>query len=343
MIIDNPSKRYEIVLGSTKTTTDMPVCISYEDVPEGITGALDTQTNGTTAVPLLTMTEARTKRALKEMTVNNVDTLPKTVTIRLVNGSTTRQVYSCVLQVGDMLGYTETAGFYVKDSNGNTKTIAAPNTATSGISPVTSSASPDIFGAAGYTINLDNSTPVTTTSFAACTSAQVGSAKKVIPAQNWNVTASANLVVDGATSGTFLMPAGAILEVLAASTTTFKVTTIFATGTWTATFTGFTTSPTSVFKYTKIGRTVHVTPVTTAIAATSNATTKTATGMPSGLIPSDITYLASAAADNGGARAFASCRIFTDGTITFYKDASGNAFTASGTAELILYAFTYTL
>lgn len=236
MIIDNPSKRYEIVLGSAKTTTDMPVCISYEDVPAGITGALDTQTNGTTAVPILTMTEARTKRALKEMTVNNVDTLPKTVTIRLVNGSTTRQVYSCVLQVGDMLGYTDTVGYYVKDSNGNTKTIAAPNTATSGISPVTSSASPDIFGQAGYTINLDNSTPVTTTSFTACTSAQVGSVKKVIPAQNWNVTASANLVVDGATSGTYVMPANAHLEVRAETTTKFILTTILANGTYTPTY-----------------------------------------------------------------------------------------------------------
>ena len=97
---------------------------------------------------------------------------------------------------------------------------------------VVSAAATDIFGAAGATISIDNSTPVTTTSFSACTSAQVGSVKRVIPVQAWSVTASANLVVDGATSGTFKMPAGAKLEVLASTTTKFEITTIFATGTW---------------------------------------------------------------------------------------------------------------
>ena len=98
---------------------------------------------------------------------------------------------------------------------------------------VASAATLDIFGAAGATISIDNSTPVTTTSFTACTSAQVGSVKRVIPVQNWSITASANLVVDGATSGTFVMPAGAKLEVLASTTTLFQLTTISASGLWT--------------------------------------------------------------------------------------------------------------
>jgi hypothetical protein len=98
---------------------------------------------------------------------------------------------------------------------------------------VISATATDIFGAAGATISINNSTPVTTTSFTACTSNQVGSVKRVIPVQNWSVTASANLVVDGATSGTYVMPAGAKLEVLASTTTLFILTTIQATGTWT--------------------------------------------------------------------------------------------------------------
>lgn len=238
--------------------------------------------------------------------------------------------------------YAKTDGLlYSKDDAGNEYILSGAQT--TGYPTVTSAASPDIFGAAGATISINNSTPVTTEAFTACTSAQVGSVKRVIPAQDWSVTASANLIIDGATSGTLLMPANANLEVIPLTTTQFKVTTIEATGTWTATFTGFTTSPTSVFKYTKIGRTVHVTPVTTAISATSNATTKTATGMLSGLLPSDITYIPCVAADNGGARAFASSRILTDGTVEFYKDASGNAFTNSGTATLILYEFSYSV
>jgi hypothetical protein len=96
-----------------------------------------------------------------------------------------------------------------------------------------SAASLNIFGASGYAINLDNSTPVVTTSLVACTNAQVGSTKKVFPAQNWSITASANLIIDGATSGTYLMPAGANIEVFAMTNTQFMITTIFATGLWT--------------------------------------------------------------------------------------------------------------
>ena len=98
---------------------------------------------------------------------------------------------------------------------------------------VISATATDIFGAAGATISINNSTPVTTTSFTACTSNQVGSVRRVIPVQAWSVTASANLVIDGATSGTFVMPAGARLEVLASSTTLFLLTIVSASGTWT--------------------------------------------------------------------------------------------------------------
>jgi hypothetical protein len=98
---------------------------------------------------------------------------------------------------------------------------------------VASATSPDIFGAAGVTINYDNTTPVTATSFAACTTAQIGSTKTIIPTADANFTASANLIIDGATSGTYLMPANAIVQVLALSTTQFKITTIEAYGTWT--------------------------------------------------------------------------------------------------------------
>lgn len=98
---------------------------------------------------------------------------------------------------------------------------------------VNSATSPDIFAAVGATINLNNSSPVTTTSFVACTAAQVGSIKTIIPNANWSITASANLIVDGLITGTIVMPANANLQVIPLTTTQFKVTTIFATGTFT--------------------------------------------------------------------------------------------------------------
>jgi hypothetical protein len=134
---------------------------------------------------------------------------------------------------GYLAVYSKTADklLYTKDEFGNEYLLNSVRTF--GLVTVVSAATPDIFGAAGATISLDNSTPVTATSFAACTVAQVGLTKTVTPNTNWNITASASLKVDGATSGTFVMPLGARLSVLATSTTTFELITIFATGTWT--------------------------------------------------------------------------------------------------------------
>jgi len=126
MILDNPNKKLEIILGSAKTTTDMPVCCSYEEKPiTGITGSVDTQTNGVTAVPILTGGQMNTTRWVKDISVLNVDTVAKVVTVRLNNNGVLRPIYTCTLQVGDMLGYADYRGWYVKDANGNEKTIAS--------------------------------------------------------------------------------------------------------------------------------------------------------------------------------------------------------------------------
>lgn len=100
----------------------------------------------------------------------------------------------------------------------------------------------DIFGAAGATISIDNSTPVTATDFADCTVVQVGSVKRVIPVEAWTVTASANMTVDGIVSGDITIPADTRIDVLATATDTFTVTTDmpmaargYATGTTSAT------------------------------------------------------------------------------------------------------------
>jgi hypothetical protein len=122
---------------------------------------------------------------------------------------------------------------------------------------VASATAPDIFAAAGATINYTGTT--TATSFAACTAAQVGSTKRIIPVTGSSFTASANLIIDGATSGTILQPAGALVEVLALSTTQFKMTTIEAYGTWTPNQgAGLTVvgAFSSAGTYTKVGRLV---------------------------------------------------------------------------------------
>jgi hypothetical protein len=100
---------------------------------------------------------------------------------------------------------------------------------------VASAATLDVFGAAGAVLNVSGI--ITVTGITACTAAQVGSIKTIIPsnAAGFSITATANIVVDGAASGTYLMPMNANIQIIATSTTTFKITTIFASGTWTPT------------------------------------------------------------------------------------------------------------
>jgi len=113
--------------------------------------------------------------------------------------------------------------------------VAAPTTATQavplsmvGLMPTVAShaTTMDIFGAAGATVSVSGT--VTVTAIPNCTSAQVGSAKTIIPsdAAGFSITASASLVVDGATSGTYLMPQNANIQIIATSINTFKITTI---------------------------------------------------------------------------------------------------------------------
>jgi hypothetical protein len=102
-----------------------------------------------------------------------------------------------------------------------------------GITTVASAAAPNIFGTNAATVTIDNSTPVTTTSFAACQQAQVGTVIRLRPNANWTVTASANLKIDGVTAGNIVFTSNAKIDVLATSTTTFDVTTVYDSGTWT--------------------------------------------------------------------------------------------------------------
>jgi len=220
--------------------------------------------------------------------------------------------------------------------------VAAPTTATQAVQlqqvsllpTVTSATATDIFGAAGATISIYNSTPVTTTSFTDCTSEQVGSVKRVIPVQAWSVTASANLVVDGATSGTFVMPAGAKLEVLASTTTKFEITTISATGTWAPNGAGLTVvgAFSSVGTWSKIGNSVTIYGKvigTTSVAVSTN-----------GVISSNLPFTLNASYNNSNGLASNTANL----TCVTYIAAGSNtisAFAALAAATYITFNSTY--
>lgn len=112
-------------------------------------------------------------------------------------------------------------------------------------------------------------------------------------------------------------------------------------GTFTATATGMTTSPTGTVKYTRIGN--NVTLDLPAITGTSNATTFTLTGMPSQLRPAAVKTVLLLVADNSGAAVYGKGSIGTDGILTINKGPNGDVFTASGVKTAWAFSISYTL
>lgn len=114
-------------------------------------------------------------------------------------------------------------------------------------------------------------------------------------------------------------------------------------GTFTGTLTGCTTAPTNTFRYVKVGNIVTLV-CNGGWNATSNAITKTITGLPAAITPvSTVGYIAVSVSDNGGANTFALALPNVDNTIILYKDASGNSWTASGAVNIKPMCFSYVL
>lgn len=127
MFLDSTVKSLELILGSAVTTTAMPITVDYVDLTSTTTlaGASDSQSNGLTAVTILTAPAASTTRKVNGITVYNADSVAKIVTVRLNNNATLRILVSVTLQVGDTLVYTDVNGWYSLDSSGSIKEVAS--------------------------------------------------------------------------------------------------------------------------------------------------------------------------------------------------------------------------
>ena len=124
MLLDDTTKKIQLVLTAAATSASMPVCVYYVDSTSTalpVSGSTLTNSNGVTAVDILAAPAASTQRKVNALTVNNSDTAAKTVQIYLDSGGTDYLLCAATLQVGDVLGYTDTRGWYVNDSAGNLK------------------------------------------------------------------------------------------------------------------------------------------------------------------------------------------------------------------------------
>lgn len=105
-------------------------------------------------------------------------------------------------------------------------------------------------------------------------------------------------------------------------------------GTFTGTLTGGSTSPTDTFDGSvTYGGKVHI-QARVGYSVTSNATSKTITGMPAQFRPARDIYGFVVCSDNGGTAAVGSFKIASTGVITVYPTAARGNWTNSGTATI---------
>lgn len=149
LILDTTLKKIQIVLSGAVTTNELPIVVSYQDYTSaGITpGCSNAVTNGATPVDIVAAPGgASIYRIVKGISIYNMDTTAKTLTVSYINDATTRILIKVTLQTGESLQYTEsnkwlTFGKFGSIKNGsplilmsNTETISndaiAINTAT---------------------------------------------------------------------------------------------------------------------------------------------------------------------------------------------------------------------
>lgn len=113
----------------------------------------------------------------------------------------------------------------------------------------------------------------------------------------------------------------------------------YETGTYTVTLTSCGSATTGTARWTLNGNVVTL--FSPALTCTSNDVTKTLTGMPTDLLPSNQVYFAVFTQDNGGAYVAATAVLATSGVITLNTSANDAGWTGSGTASVRAFTITF--
>jgi hypothetical protein len=124
--LDKVTRTLQALIGGAPTTTNPTFLCTYEQSPPtaGFTttpGSL----NGATAVNLTPVPATGCTITVKELAIQNVDTVAQNVTVQMLDSSgptTSRLVGPYTLQTGETLCYTPDQGWYCMDVNGNRKT-----------------------------------------------------------------------------------------------------------------------------------------------------------------------------------------------------------------------------
>lgn len=132
VILDNTTKKLQVLLGGSVATNECPMAAGYSDVrKDGLAGgnevsqvnkSSDSISTGASAVDLVAAPPSNVRRRITDLSFYNADTTTVTVTVRLyVDANTTRVLYKATLQTLEQLYYSEAVGWYAVDVNGNQK------------------------------------------------------------------------------------------------------------------------------------------------------------------------------------------------------------------------------
>lgn len=161
---------------------------------------------------------------------------------------------------------------------------------------------------------------------------------------NYNATGNANIVTaDGSAMLANQLVANAIVQLQYSNAMTAwqaQTAKMPAVINFTGTLTGCSTAPTQLITGTRNDKQITI-DLPSGFTATSNATTKTITGMPTSLRPASGKVFTGIGVDNGGTAAAIRIDVGTDGVITLYKDVAAGSWTNSGTFTVQPFALTY--
>lgn len=111
IVLDATTKTLEVILAGAITTNQLPFVVTYVELDSTLAvsaiGETDGVTNNSSAVTMLSAPASGKIRQVKHVTIPNVDTAAATVTVRINNNGTFRQMVTMTLSTGDNLVYTE--------------------------------------------------------------------------------------------------------------------------------------------------------------------------------------------------------------------------------------------
>ena len=125
MILNAATQSLQVVLEAAHVSLPLQVVGGYvlHSATDAVPTPILTQTNGTTAVPVMPAPAASQQHQLASLTVFNADTGPQFVVIRVNDNGTFRPLFRARLLQNEALVYELKGGWQVRTAEGAIKTL----------------------------------------------------------------------------------------------------------------------------------------------------------------------------------------------------------------------------